>query len=99
MSANTLMIRDLAQAAASHPRIESAVQNALKTELPGVIEEILSAQYGGQRLEIYVAKHSGSNRRLRDQAIRAKFNGRNAQALSNEFKLSIRQVMRICGFK
>jgi Mor family transcriptional regulator len=95
MSAQTLMIRDLATAAAAHPKIESAVNEALRRELPGVIEEILSIQYGGQRIEIYVAKHSASSRRDRDNAIRAKFNGRNAIALSKEFKLSTRQIMRI----
>jgi len=43
-----------------------------------------------------VAKHSSTVRRDRDNAIRAKFNGRNAPALSVEFKLSIKQIMRIC---
>jgi Mor family transcriptional regulator len=99
MSAQTLMVRDLANAAASHPKIETAVNAALKSALPGVIEEILSQQYGGQKIEIYVAKRSASSRRDRDNAIRAKFNGRNTKALSNEFKLSMRQIMRICGFR
>lgn len=99
MSAQTLMVRDLANAAASHPKIETAVNAALKSALPGVIEEILSQQYGGQKIEIYVAKRSASSRRDRDNAIRAKFNGRNTKALSTEFKLSMRQIMRICGFR
>lgn len=99
MSAQTLMVRDLANAAASHPKIETAVNAALKATLPGVIEDILSQQYGGQKIEIYVAKHSANSRRDRDNAIRAKFNGRNTKALSNEFKLSMRQIMRICGFR
>lgn len=95
MSAQTLMIRDLATAAAAHPKIECAINAALKQTLPGVIEEILTQQYGGELIQIYVAKHSSTVRRDRDNAIRAKFNGRNAPALASEFKLSIKQIMRI----
>jgi Mor family transcriptional regulator len=98
MSAQTLMVRDLANAAASHPKIETAVNAALKAALPSVIEEILSQQYGGQKIELYVAKRSASSRRDRDIAIRAKFNGRNIKELSNEFKLSISQITKICKF-
>lgn len=96
MTAERLMLRDLAEAAATHKSIEMAVTSAIKTALPTVIEEILSQKYGGQEITIYVAKRSASSRRDRDNAIRAKFNGRNAQILATEFKMSVRQIMRIC---
>lgn len=99
MSAQTLMIRDLAKAAASHPKIETAINDALKQALPGVIEEILSQTYGGQKIQLYVAKNSSGSRRDRDNAIRLEFNGNNSGILSVKYKMSIRQIMRICNGK
>ena len=95
MTAATLMLRDLASAAASHPRIEQAVTAAIRTELPGVIESILREKYPGEQLTIYVAKRSASSRRDRDQAIRAEYNDSNVKALAAKYGMSVRMVFNI----
>lgn len=51
----TTLLRNLAQQAASHPRIEAAVIGAIRAELPGVIEGLLREAYGGETVRIYVA--------------------------------------------
>jgi len=103
MSAEVVLLRNLAEQAAVHPKIKNAVSEELTKNLPGVIEEILSAQYGGQHITMYIPKRAASSRRDRNQLLRAKFTGRNTAQLASEFKMSIRQVMRICcppkGFK
>ena len=108
------MVRDLANAMVADQRIQSAVTNrvsdpkqaseinaAIEAVMMDVLEESISKRYGGQKMEVCVATPTRlpSFRRNRDNAIRAKFNGRNTKALSNEFKLSMRQIMRICGFR
>ncbi len=95
MTATTLMLRDLANAAASHPQIEAAVTGAIRTVLAGVIESILREQYPGERVSFYVAKRPASARRDRDAAIRAEFTGANIRALSVKYGLSQMQVYRI----
>lgn len=99
MSSSTVMLRDLAVAAAGHPRIEQAVNNALRQELPGVIESILRDQYPGETVRIYVAKRSTTSRRDRDIAIRAKYTGHNVKALATEFGISPRMVFNIVSGK
>lgn len=61
----TTLLRDLAQQAAAHPRIESAVLGAIRAELPGVIEDLLRQAYGGETVRIYVA--SGGSRAAKDE--------------------------------
>ncbi len=95
MSATTLMLRDLANAAASHPKIEQAVTAAIRTVLPDVIEGILRSQYPGEQVRFYVAKKPVGQRRDRDAAIRAEYNGRNAKALATKYGISARMVFNI----
>lgn len=94
MSAKTLMIRDLATAVASHPRIEQAVMGAIRAELPDVIEAILRDRYPGEQVKLYVAKKPASLRRERDIALRAEYNGHNAPALAKKYGISTRMVFR-----
>lgn len=69
------LIRDLANQAASHPRIEAAVLGAIRAELPGVIESLLREAYGGEQLRLYVPKRDAGQaaqaRDARDRRIRA----------------------------
>ena len=95
MSGSTMILRDLAVAAAGHPRIEQAVSAAIRQELPGVIESILRDQFPGETVRIYVAKRSTTSRRDRDIAIRAKYTGHNVKALSSEFGITPRMVFNI----
>jgi len=92
-----LMLKNLAAACA--PRIaehvETAVKDAVNSHLPAIIEAVLRERYPGETLRLYVSKRPGGMRRVRDEAIRAKFNGRNVKELANEFHLSMRQVFRI----
>lgn len=99
MSGQTIILRDLAEKAASHPRIEAAVNKALRAELPSVIEEILREAYPGETLRMYIPKNNTSQRRERDNAIRASWNGHNAPVLAKQFKLSTKQIMRIATGK
>ena len=92
---STLTIRDLATRAAAHPRIEQAVNAALRQELPGVIEGILREMYPGETLRLYVPKRSVTSRGERDRLIRQEYNGRNVKALANRFGLNVRTVFRI----
>lgn len=99
MSAKTLMIRDLAAAVASHPRIEQAVMGAIRAELPDVIETILRDRYPGEQVRLYVAKKPPTLRRERDAAIRAEYNGHNAKALAAKYGIGVRMVFNIIGLK
>jgi Mor family transcriptional regulator len=94
MSAKTIMLRDLAVAAASHPNIERAVTAAIRTVLPDVIEGILRERFPGEQVGIYVSKRPARLRRERDDALRAEFNGRNAPALAKKYGISVMTVWR-----
>ena len=63
------IIRDLAQQAAAHPRIENAVMGAIRAELPGVIEELLRQTWGGEQLRLYVPRR-GSHQSARERVDR-----------------------------
>lgn len=63
------IIRQLAQQAAAHPRIESAVMGAIRAELPGVIEGLLRDAYAGEQLRLYVPRR-GSHQSARERAER-----------------------------
>lgn len=88
-------LRDLSNRIASHPRIETAVMQAIRTELPTVIEMILSEMYPGETVRLYAPKKPVALRRERDAGIRAEFNGRNAKALAEKYRISARMVMNI----
>lgn len=91
------MLRTLAAACAPRiaSKVEAAVVSTVRAELPAIIEAVLREQYQGETLRVYVSKRPGSMRRLRDQAIRAKYDGRNVKALAKEFGLAARTVFRI----
>jgi len=76
------------------PAVERAVLSAVREQLPGLLMAELR-----DLLPEHTPKHLPSMRRDRDAAIRAKYTGRNAQALAAEFKISPRQVMRIVGVR
>jgi Mor family transcriptional regulator len=92
---STLTIRDLATRAAGHPNIERAVNQALRSELPGVIEGILRDMYPGETLRLYVPKRSVSLRGERNRLIVQEFNGRNAKALAIKYGLTPRMVYNV----
>lgn len=88
-------LRDLSNRIARHPRIEQAVMGAIRTELPTVIEMILSEMHPGESVRIYAPKKPVALRRERDAAIRAEFNGRNIPALAKKYGISSRMVLNI----
>lgn len=63
---------NLAERAASHPRIERAVVSAIRTELPGVIRELLEemADHEGGTLRLYRNKRPQRDRQVRDDRVR-----------------------------
>ena len=75
--------------------MEAAVVSTVRAELPTIIEAVLRETYPGETLRLYVSKKPGAMRRLRDDAIRAKYTGGNVVALSKEFGISARTVFRI----
>ena len=92
---STLTIRDLATRAAGHPNIEKAVNQALRAELPGVIESILRDMYPGETLRLYVPKRSVTSRGERDRLIRQEYNGRNVKQLATKYGLTPRMVFNV----
>lgn len=90
------LIRNLAAAAAAHPKIESAVLGALRETLPGVINDLLREGFAGETLRLYVPKNRGrSDRRERDNLIRSRFTGNNHAALAGEFGVTVRHIRNI----
>lgn len=94
-----LLLRQLAQACAARlaGKVQSAVNQVVQQELAGTIQEILREQYPGESLKVYVAKRPGGSRRERDNLIRTRYNGKNAEDLARDFELNVRQVYRIVG--
>lgn len=92
-----LMLRTLASACAPRiaAKVEQVVVDTVRAELPAIIEAVLREQYPGETLRLYVSKRPGAIRRLRDEAIRAKYTGRNAVALAKEFGVSPRWVYKV----
>lgn len=96
-----LMLKNLAAACA--PRlaecVDTVVREAVRAELPTIIEAVLRETYPGETLRLYVSKRPGGMRKVRDEAIRVKYNGRNVKALAAEFGLSSRMVFKIISGK
>lgn len=96
-----ITLRDLAAACAPKlaPKITERLQKVLvdtvREELPSVLEHVLAEMIPGETFKHYAAIRPASRRRLRDDAIRAKYNGRNCAALAKEFGLSPRMVFKI----
>jgi Mor family transcriptional regulator len=94
-----IMLRELSHRVAAHPRIEQAVTQAIRAELPGVIECILSEMYPGENVQIYAPKKPVQMRRDRDLGIRTEYNGHNAQALARKYGVSVSMVFKIVRIK
>ena len=92
-------LRILANQISTHPRIESAVMSAIRTELPIVIELILSEMYPGESVRIYAPKKPVQMRRQRDDAIRLEYNGHNVKALGKKYGISPAQIFRVVRLK
>lgn len=92
-----LMLRNLATACGPRiaEKVEQAVVATVREHLPAIIEGVLREQYPGETLRLYISKRPGAMRKVRDQAILAKYNGRNVKALSTEFGLSPRMIFKI----
>lgn len=94
-----IMLRDLSARVAAHPRIEHAVMSAIRAEMPGVIECILSEMYPGENVQIYAPKKPVSLRRERDSGIRTEYNGHNVKALAKKYGISVSMVFKIVQVK
>lgn len=94
-----IMLRDLSSRVASHPRIEQAVTSAIRAELPGVIEMILSEMYPGEDVRIYVPKKPVQLRRERNAALRMEYNGHNIKALVEKYGISARMIFNVIKLK
>jgi Mor family transcriptional regulator len=92
-----LMLKNLAAACAPRlaERVDTVVRETVRAELPAIIEAVLRESYSGETLRLYVSKRPGGMRKVRDEAIRAKYNGRNLKVLAHEFGVSLRQAFRI----
>lgn len=100
MTIEKTLLETLALRAAAHPRIEQAVLGALRAELPGVIQGLLSEMYPGETVRIYAPKAGGSDvRRERDLRILAA-REQPAALVAEREHVSERHVRRIwarCG--
>jgi Mor family transcriptional regulator len=78
-----LMLRDLAEecAAKMADTITKVVVEHIRSNLAGTVQAVLREKYAGEDLKIYVSKHSLSHRRMRNEAIRTRYNGRNIREL------------------
>lgn len=92
-----LLLRDLAEECAAKmvDPITKAVVDHIRANLATTVQAVLRERYAGENLKIYVAKASASMKRLRDDGIRAEFNGRNCRELAAKYGVSMRQVQRI----
>ena len=91
------LIRSLAAACVPHlaAKVEAAVLQTVRDELPATLRHVLHEMYAGETLRLYVPKISNSDKVTRDAAIRAAWTGRNATLLAAQFGLSVKQIQRI----
>ena len=92
-----MSIRNLAAACAPRiaAKVEAAVVQSVRAELPGTIEQVLSEMFPGQTVRLYIPRKPVTAKRDRDTAIRALWTGRNLLELSKEFHLSRTAIYRI----
>lgn len=100
MSNARIVFRDLAERAASHPRIEQAVLGAIRAELPGVIDSLLRDMYPGEQVCFYVPKRepnqAAADRAARDDRIRAAgLSGVATALIAVQEGVTIRHVQRV----
>lgn len=100
MSERDLMLKSLAADCA--PRIaglvEKAVVETVRQHLPSVVEAVLRENFAGRAFSVYVRKDP-QQKRMRNDAIRAAYNGHNCKQLAAQFGLSMRQVFKIATGK
>lgn len=93
------LLRDLATQAAAHPKIEQAVLGGIRAVLPDVIEELLRAAYGGERVRLYVASRSSrdakADRDRRIAALASAPSNLSPAAIAAQEGLSLRRVQQI----
>lgn len=93
------LLRELAQQAAAHPKIEAAIMGAVRAELPGVIEELLRQAYGGETVRIYVAsggsRDAKAERDRRIQALAGAPSHMSPAAIAASEGISVRRVQQI----
>lgn len=96
-----LMIRNLAEACAPliAPKVEYAVQTVVRECLPGVLMSVLRDMYGNGTIKLSAPKTSRAERRARADAIRERYNGKNAVELGREFGLHPNHVRRVANQK
>lgn len=92
-----LLIRQLAEACAPRiaPAVEAAVVATVRTELPLVIDAVLREMFQGESIKLYISKKPRSVRKMRNDAIRAEYNGNNVKALAKKHGIAPRTVYRI----
>lgn len=92
-----LTLRELAAACAPKiaAKVEQAVVETVRAELAGVLEQVLAERYPGETFRHYAASRPAAMRRDRNNAIRARYNGRNAAELAREFGVSARMIFKI----
>lgn len=97
MSEFTLLLRELTDACAPKitAKVAEVVVNTIRSELPSMIEAYLCEKYPGERISHTVTRRPVGMRRMRDQAIRAEYTGRNVKELAKKYGLSARMVFKI----
>lgn len=73
------------------PKVEAALVDVFKAHLPDLLMDAIRAEIGAE----HAPKGSASGRRARDNLIRARYTGRNAAELAEQFGLSSKQILRI----
>ncbi len=89
-------IRQLAEDAATHPRMQAAVMGGILRELPDIIEILLHERLGGDGGTLRGSKNPRVNRVERDQRIEAALStGEQHRSIALRERVSVRHVERI----
>lgn len=90
------ILHQLAERAAAHPRIEGAVVQAIRRELPAVLETLIAEEaerQGSTVLRLYGRRSPTAQREARDAAILAALQaGRSPADAALEARCSLRHV-------
>jgi hypothetical protein len=96
MARRPSVLLEIAHRAASHPNIETAITEAVREALPGVIEAIMREICAGERLRLYVPKTPIADRRERVERIEAAIGaGESAEHITRRENISKRHLRRI----
>lgn len=95
MADTTNLLAQLAERAATHPKLEGAVLGAVRATLPGVIQSVLRELFPGETVRLYVPKIGTDTRAERDARIAAALDaGKSVAEIVQEFKLPKTTVHR-----